>query len=210
MRCGNSGPSSTNDGSSDAGGPFGGTLPLAVGRYNPRPSHADRVPGVWTMLGMPDARPLDMQIEIEDLSRPDVHALLHEHLADMREQSPPEDVHALDVEGLRDASITFWTVRGPTGLLGCGALKELDPLAGEIKSMRTARAHLRKGVAARLMRHVLEEAQRRDYERLSLETGSMTAFEPARRLYATFGFEPCGPFADYADDLNSVFMTRKL
>jgi putative acetyltransferase len=95
-------------------------------------------------------------------------------------------------------------------LLGCGALKELDPRHGEIKSMRTASVHLRKGVAARLMRHILEEAQKRRYRRLSLETGSMEAFAPARSLYARFGFEPCGPFADYIEDPYSVFMTREL
>ena len=94
--------------------------------------------------------------------------------------------------------------------MGCGALKQLDPLHGEIKSMRTASAHLRTGVAAKLLQHILEEADRRCYRRLSLETGSMEAFVPAHRLYAGFGFRPCGPFADYAEDPYSVFMTREL
>jgi putative acetyltransferase len=95
-------------------------------------------------------------------------------------------------------------------LLGCGAIKELDSRHGEIKSMRTVAVHQRKGVASRLMRHIIEEAGRRSYRRLSLETGSMEAFAPARRLYAGFGFQPCGPFADYVDDPYSVFMTREI
>lgn len=128
----------------------------------------------------------------------------------MYEVSPPESVHALDLAALRRPEITFWSAYQGSELLGCGALKELDKRHGEIKSMRTATPHLRKGVAAALMRHILEEAARRAYRRLSLETGSMEAFAPARRLYAGFGFEPCGPFAGYADDPNSVFMTRKL
>ena len=151
-----------------------------------------------------------MQVREDDLSGHDIVRLLQEHLQGVAQRSPPESVHALDLDALRQADITFWSVRQNAELVGCGALRELNPRHGEIKSMYTSSLHRRKGVAARLMRHVLEEAQRRDYERLSLETGSMTAFEPARRLYATFGFEPCGPFADYADDLNSVFMTRKL
>src|SRR5438270_13889208 len=94
--------------------------------------------------------------------------------------------------------------------MGCGAIKELDAHHGEIKSMRTVYLYQRKGVAARLMRHILAEAQRRSYDRLSLETGSMDAFAPARSLYARFGFEPCGPFADYVEDPYSVFMTKDL
>jgi len=94
--------------------------------------------------------------------------------------------------------------------MGCGAIKELNSRHGEIKSMRTVSLHLRKGVAAALMRHILDEARRRAYQRLSLETGSMEAFAPARRLYARFGFKPCGPFADYVEDPYSVFMTRDM
>jgi putative acetyltransferase len=92
--------------------------------------------------------------------------------------------------------------------MGCGALRQLDPAHGEIKSMRTASSHLREGVAARLMRHILDEARRRSYRRLSLETGSSDAFAPARNLYARFGFKPCGPFAQYVEDPYSVFMAR--
>jgi putative acetyltransferase len=151
-----------------------------------------------------------MRIEIEDLTNPDVHALLRDHLADMRKNSPPEAVHALDIDGLRAKSVTFWTVRKSSELMGCGALKELNSLSGEIKSMRTVKAHLRKGVAAKLLDHILEEAKRRGYERVNLETGSADAFEPARLLYDRFGFTQCKPFADYEDNSFSVFMTIEL
>ncbi len=151
-----------------------------------------------------------MEIRPDDLSGPEIRALLEEHLRHMHSISPPESVHALDLDGLRRPEVTFWTAWEGGELVGCGALKELDARHGEIKSMRTAAAHLRKGVAARLLEHILAEAARRGYARLSLETGSQPAFEPARQLYARFGFEYCGPFADYREDPNSVFMTREL
>jgi len=124
--------------------------------------------------------------------------------------SPPESVHALDIEGLRKPDITFWSVWEGGELLGCGALKELDSQHAEIKSMRTSSSHLRRGVAKYLLNYMLEEARRRGYSRVSLETGSMEAFEPARQLYANFGFTYCEPFADYVEDPYSVFMTREL
>ena len=151
-----------------------------------------------------------MDIRVDDLRGPEISQLLQEHLRDMARHSPPESVHALDLEGLRKPDITFWTVWEDSELLGCGALKELDAHHGEIKSMRTASRHLRKGVAAKLVGHILEEAKRRSYRRLSLETGSMQAFAPARRLYARFGFQECGPFADYVEDPYSAFMTKEL
>lgn len=151
-----------------------------------------------------------MHIRIDDLSGPEVAALLAEHLRGMHEHSPPESIHALPLERLRAPEITFWTAWEDSVLLGCGALKELDPTHGEIKSMRTVRTHLRTGVASAILRVILDEAQRRGYSQLSLETGSMAAFEPARALYARFGFAYCGPFGDYRDDPNSVFMTRML
>lgn len=151
-----------------------------------------------------------MHIRIDDLSGPEIRELLEEHLASMKRQSPPESVHALPIEGLRRPEITLWTVWENGELLGCGALKELDSRHGEIKSMRTAERHLRKGVAQTLLHYIIGEARRRGYRRLSLETGSMQVFEPARQLYARGGFTSCGPFADYVEDPNSVFMTREL
>jgi putative acetyltransferase len=149
-----------------------------------------------------------MRIELGDLTQPAVQALLAEHLTSMRQLSPPESVHALDLEKLSQPDITFWCAWEGAALLGCGALKELSPSHGEIKSMRTARAHLRRGVGRAILGRIVEESKRRCYARLSLETGSMAAFEPAQRLYASFGFAYSEPFADYVVDPNSVFMTR--
>ncbi|MFB5763964.1 GNAT family N-acetyltransferase [Paenibacillus medicaginis] len=151
-----------------------------------------------------------MDIKKDDLTGPEIIALIGEHLQDMHDTSPPESVHALDLDGLKKPEITFWSVWEEDQLLGCGALKELDPLHGEVKSMRTAAQHLRKGVAREMLAYIIEEAKRQGYERISLETGSMEAFAPARRLYESFGFEYCGPFADYIEDPNSVFMTKAL
>jgi putative acetyltransferase len=151
-----------------------------------------------------------VKIQIDDLSGPGVQCLLADHLQGMAEHSPPESIHAFDLEKLRATDVTFWTVREHDKLLGCGALKELDSLQGEIKSMRTAAAHLGKGVASLLVRHIIATAKERGYERLSLETGSGPAFEPAHSLYLKFGFEFCGPFADYGDDPFSRFMTLRL
>ena len=151
-----------------------------------------------------------MDIRVDDLSSPEIVQLLHEHLQSTALLFPPESDHTLDVDALRKPDITFWSAWEGSELMGCGAIKELDSRHGEIKSMRTASAHLRKGVAARILQHILEEAKHRSYARLSLETGSMEAFAPARRLYASFGFKPCGPFADYIEDSYSVFMTREL
>jgi len=151
-----------------------------------------------------------MRIELDDPTRTDVLALLEEHLQNMRELSPPESVHALSVSGLQSPDITFWTVRDGNTLLGCGALKELDPEHGEVKSMRTPAALRRRGAGRAVLSHIIQEARARGYKRLSLETGSMNAFAPARRLYESFGFTYGGPFADYKPDANSVFMTLEI
>ncbi|AZZ91027.1 GNAT family N-acetyltransferase [Hahella sp. KA22] len=151
-----------------------------------------------------------MEIRIDDLSGPEVAELLQEHLRGMAENSPPESIHALDLTGLKKPEVTFWTVWDGAELMGCGALKELDAGHGELKSMRTATTHLRKGVASHLLRHILDEARQRNYRRVSLETGSMAAFQPAHQLYAHYGFTLCGPFADYIEDPNSLFMTIEL
>lgn len=151
-----------------------------------------------------------MIIRPDDVRGPEMTRLIREHLQSMHLHSPPESVHALGLEALRQPGITVWSAWDGPELLGCGALKELDPAHGEIKSMRTATPHLRKGVAAAMLAHLMDEARRRHYTRLSLETGSVPAFDPARALYARFGFEECGPFADYIADPYSVFMTRSL
>ena len=151
-----------------------------------------------------------MQIRVDDLAGPEIRALLAEHLENMHRLSPPVSVHALDLGSLLKPEITFWTVWSQGELLGCGALKELTPAHGEVKSMRTVTAHRRKGVARAMLQHIIVEARKRSYARLSLETGSMPAFEPARALYERFGFTYCSPFADYIEDPNSAFLTRSL
>ena len=151
-----------------------------------------------------------IEIRADDLRGADVTALLQEHLDDMHRHSPPESVHALDLDTLRRPEITFWVVRDGDALLGCGALKQLDPRHGEIKSMRTANVHRGRGVGALTLEHIVAEARRRGYARLSLETGTPAAFDPARRLYARYGFVECGPFAGYAPDPYSTFMTLEL
>jgi putative acetyltransferase len=151
-----------------------------------------------------------LKIETDDLSRAEIHALLHEHLQSMHALSPPESVHALDLQRLRQQAITFWSAWEGSLLLGCGALKELDPKHGEIKSMRTPNALRRRGAGRAILAHIIAVARSRGYERLSLETGSMDAFKPAQRLYESFGFTYCGPFDEYVEDPNSVFMTLRL
>ena len=151
-----------------------------------------------------------MQIELDDLSRPAIHALLNEHLQSMYALSPPGSVHALDLEKLRRPEISFWSAWNGSLLLGCGALKALGHKHGEIKSMRTPSAHRRQGAGRAILAHIVGVARSRSYERLSLETGAMDAFKPAQTLYESFGFTYCGPFADYVEDPNSVFMTARL
>jgi putative acetyltransferase len=153
---------------------------------------------------------LRFEIKVDDLRGPEIAALLAEHLRCMAAVSPPESRHALNLDGLRQPDITFWSVWLGSELVGCGALKELTGEHGEIKSMRTATAHLRKGVGGAVLRHILAEARRRGYRRLSLETGSMPYFHPAHNLYRKFGFKNCPPFAGYREDPNSMFMTMEL
>lgn len=152
----------------------------------------------------------EMKIRIDDLSGQAIADFLAAHLDAMAELSPPQSRHALDLAGLRVPEVTFWSVWDGESLMGCGALKELDGEHGEIKSMRTAPDHRRRGVGAAMLDHILVEARARRYRRLSLETGSMDAFRPAHALYRRFGFRFCAPFGDYVEDSNSVFMTREL
>jgi putative acetyltransferase len=151
-----------------------------------------------------------MRVQLDDLSAPEVQALLREHLRHMHEVSPPESVHALGLQRLREPDVTFWSAWEGSELLGFGALQALDALHGEVKSMRTAASRQRRGVARALLSHIIAAARARGYRRLSLETGSMPAFDPARRLYESSGFVYCEPFGSYRDDPNSVFMTLRL
>ena len=151
-----------------------------------------------------------MEIKTEALAHPAVLELLEEHLRAMYAASPPESVHALDLEGLRATDVTFYTAWDGDELLGCGALKEIDAHHGEIKSMRTTASHLRKGVAAAILQRIVDEARSRGYERLSLETGSGGPFDAALRFYEKHGFAYCEPFADYVVDPFSRYMTLRL
>ena len=151
-----------------------------------------------------------MEIREGGLDDPRVVALLNAHFAGMLANSPEESCHFLDLSGLRARDVTFWTAWDGEELLGCGALKQLDPQHGEVKSMRTAAEHLRRGTGAALVSHILKVARERGYKRLSLETGSGPAFEPAIALYRQFGFTDCAPFADYKEDPFSRFLSRVL
>ncbi|HBC3957957.1 GNAT family N-acetyltransferase [Vibrio parahaemolyticus] len=151
-----------------------------------------------------------MRIETDNLERPQVLALLEEHLQDMYATSPPESVHALDVSKLKLPSITFWTGWDGEQLLGCVAMSQLEDGHAELKSMRTTPSARKLGVASRLLNHVIEQAKHQGIQRLSLETGSMAFFEPAHRLYEKHGFVYCEPFGDYQPDPNSRFMTLAL
>jgi len=152
-----------------------------------------------------------MPVQIETPQSADVVALLQEHLQDMAAHSPPESVHALDLAALQKPNIIFLTARTDAlELQGCAALKTLTPEHGELKSMRTASQHLRRGVAAELLKHIISMAKAQGLTRISLETGTPEAFLPARTLYLRFGFVVCPPFGDYTEDPYSVCMTPAL
>lgn len=151
-----------------------------------------------------------MHIEIDDLSRPQVHALLREHLAHMHALSPAEQVFALDLNQLRAPNITFWTLWENDELLGCVALKALSATHGEVKSMRTADPHRGRGAGRALLVQVVETAMQRGYQKLSLETGTHPEFMPAQQLYLSMGFKASGPFADYEANEHSLFMELAL
>ena len=151
-----------------------------------------------------------MEIRIDDLLDPRIEAFLEEHIRDMQSVSPPESKHALDLEELKAPDVVFWSVWKKQELVGCAALKRLDASHAEIKSMRVDSSKRGQGIASRLLTHILDEAAARGYHKLSLETGSMEFFQPARKLYENFGFKYCAPFADYVEDPNSVFMSLDL
>ena len=149
-----------------------------------------------------------MKIVVDDLSGPEIAQFLDEHVLQMRSITPIENAFALDLDGLRAPEITFWTVWDDGTVVGCGAIKRLDPGHAELKSMRTDSARKRSGIASLLLEHILAEARRMGFRRLSLETGSADFFIPARMLYAKFGFSYCEPFGDYQPSPHNVFMTR--
>jgi putative acetyltransferase len=156
-----------------------------------------------------------LRIRLDELQDPRIAAFLEEHLADMRRFSPPESVHALDLAGLRQPNIRFWTawIDLPTGesqLVATAALKHLDDGHAELKSMRTSAALRGQGIAGKMLVHVIEQARALGHARLSLETGSQPFFQPAHALYEKHGFQACAPFGTYTDDPNSRFMTRPL
>ena len=169
-----------------------------------------------TSTGYPHLRPqvvrtvtgVPVRIDVDDPGRDDVRGLLERHLEFANTHSPPEDVHALDVDALRHPAITFFSARDDDGtLLAVGALKELDARHGELKSMHTAAQARGLGVGRAMLDHLLQVAADRGYTRVSLETGTMAAFLPARTLYQSAGFAECEPFGDYFVSPNSVCMT---
>jgi putative acetyltransferase len=151
-----------------------------------------------------------VEIRQDDVTGEAIVRFVESHLKRMQAITPPESVHALGAAALRSPDITVWSAWDDGELLGCGALRALGGRSGEIKAMRTADAHRRRGVGARILEHIIEEARRRGYERLYLETGAAAAFAPAQKLYERFGFAYCGPFGDYVDDPNSVFMRKEI
>jgi putative acetyltransferase len=151
-----------------------------------------------------------VKIVTDDLSGPEIARFLSEHVQKMRSITPLESVHALDLDALRQPGITFWSVLDGDLLVGCGAIKGMDAHHAELKSMRTRPTRRRSGIASLLLAHIITEAQRAGFTRLSLETGTAEYFLPARKLYERFGFGYCEPFADYLPDPSSAFMTRTL
>lgn len=152
----------------------------------------------------------DIVFRVDDLSGEPTQALVKYHLAGMHENSPPESVHALDLDKLRGPGVMFWSGWVGDEIAAMGALKRIDVRRGEIKSMRVADAFLGKGAGRAMLEHIVSEARRAGMTSLWLETGSVGAFVPALKLYESAGFTRCGPFEGYTDDPFSVFMTRTL
>jgi putative acetyltransferase len=153
---------------------------------------------------------MTMEIVVDDLSGPEIAAFIDDHVRDMRAITPLESKHALDLDGLRKPEVTFWSVYDGETLVGCGAIKRLSPDHAEVKAMRTASSRKRSGIASLLLEHIISEATRMGYTRLSLETGTAEPFIPARKLYEKFGFEYTAPFEDYTVDPHSAYMTKVL
>ncbi len=151
-----------------------------------------------------------LTFRVDDLSGTEARALVARHLAGMHEHSPPESIHAFDVEKLRQPGVTFWTAWVGDEIACCGALKQLDAERGELKSMRVADAFLGRGYGRAMLEHLVAQARARGMKSLWLETGSAPAFTPALRLYESAGFVRCGPFDGYVEDPFSIFMRRDI
>lgn len=151
-----------------------------------------------------------MQIQIDDLADGKVETLLESHLVEMHKYSPAESIHALDKQKMRSSDMTFWSARLNGDVMGCGALKQIDQVSAELKSMKTAPNYLRMGVAESLLKEILVVAEQRGYQSVYLETGSNEAFMPAVKLYQKYGFAECGPFANYQPDPYSRFFTKRV
>lgn len=153
---------------------------------------------------------MSLEIKVDDLSGSEIADLIAIHSQTMLAQSPAESCHFLPLDGLKRPSVTTWTMWEDGALVGCGALQDQGDGTGEIKSMHMREALRGRGLGRRMLEHILAEARARAYTALYLETGSMAGFLPARRLYETYGFTYCGPFGDYRQDPNSVFMRLAL
>lgn len=195
----------------ELGAKFGRWLDLVLLqlRLDDRAAPSDKQP-IETRHAPIRERRMDFAIDVDDPRALDVHELLQVHLAFSHTVTPPGHVHALDIDGVLDPAVTFFTARRDGVLLGIGALKELDPSQGELKSMHTAESSRGQGVGRAMLEHLLAAAAERGYERVSLETGTMTAFAPARTLYEAIGFTPCEPFGEYTANPNSICMSIAL
>lgn len=145
-----------------------------------------------------------------NFNNPKVNELLTKHFIELRSVSPAGSTHVLDITGLKDQSIKFWSLWDNDELIGCGALKFLNKIHGEFKSIRVVDKFRKKGAGEKIFNHLIEEAKKLGIKKLSIETGSGKFFEPARKLFVNFGFQPCLPFAHYKEDPNSCFYTKDL
>ncbi len=145
-----------------------------------------------------------------NFDNPEVHELLVKHFIELRAASPEGSAHVLDIPGLKDPSIKFWSLWNKKMLMGCGALKFLDKEHGEFKSIRIHDNFRKKGYGINVVNHLINEAIKLNINRLSIETGAGDFFKPARKLFNHCGFEPCEPFAHYKNDVNSVYLTKVL
>ena len=142
-----------------------------------------------------------------NFDNPKVDELLKKHFIELRSVSPEGSAHVLDIKGLKDSSIKFWSLWENDELIGCGALKFLNDEHGEFKSIRLAEKFRRKGNGIKIIKHLIEEAKKLDIKKISLETGAGNFFKPARELFILCGFKTCEPFAHYKKDVNSVYMS---